>query len=229
MDFSERSKEYELLDEMEFKIAANDLYKNLSELNFINTHLGGHSITLKGFQKLYKRMGSPNKVSVLEIGSGGGDNLFVLQKFALRNNFEIELVGVDAKNECTNYAQEKYPNIQFVTSLYQNYTPQKKPDIIFNSLFCHHFSDVEIIEILQWMQTNSRMGFFINDLHRHPLAYYTIRLLTRLFSKSYLVKNDAPLSVLRGLNKKEWVQIIKNANLSAKVQWKWAFRYLIYN
>ena len=78
------------------------------------------------------------------------------------------------------------------------------------------------------MSGNSVLGFFINDLHRHPFAYYSIRILTSLFSKSYLVKNDAPLSVLRGFKKKELSALLDKAGISNyTIQWKWAFRWLV--
>jgi hypothetical protein len=52
--------------------------------------------------------------------------------------------------------------------------------------------------------------------------------LTSIFSKSYLVKNDAPLSVLRGFKKKEWFAILQQAGATNySVKWKWAFRHLI--
>jgi hypothetical protein len=78
------------------------------------------------------------------------------------------------------------------------------------------------------MRLNSRWGFFINDLHRHFLAYYSIQILTRLFSKSYLVKNDAPLSVARGFTKNEWQKLLKEVGMQeARISWRWAFRHLI--
>ncbi len=82
--------------------------------------------------------------------------------------------------------------------------------------------------MLQWMQQNSSKGFFINDLHRHPLAYYSIKWITKFFSKSYLVKNDAPLSVARGFKKEEWKYILNKAGIKTyTIQWQWAFRYLV--
>ena len=67
-----------------------------------------------------------------------------------------------------------------------------------------------------------------NDLHRHVVAYNFIKYATKFFSRSYLVKNDAPLSVLRGFRKKEWQGIFERAGISDyAIQWKWAFRYLI--
>ncbi len=105
---------------------------------------------------------------------------------------------------------------------------ESKPDIIFCSLFCHHFKEDELIEMFRWMSGNSVLGFFINDLHRHLFAYYSIRILTSLFSKSYLVKNDAPLSVLRGFKKKELSVLLDKAGISNyTIRWRWAFRWLV--
>ena len=61
-----------------------------------------------------------------------------------------------------------------------------------------------------------------------PLHIIRFKLLTKLFSNSYLVKNDAPLSVARGFIKKEWQKVFKIAGIKQfKIQWQWAFRYLI--
>ncbi len=109
----------------------------------------------------------------------------------------------------------KSQNVVFLISDYRNADLKNtRPDIIFSSLFCHHFTDEELVEMLQWMETNSEIGFFINDLHRHSMAYHFIKIMSRLFSKSYLVKNDAPLSVLRGFKKKEWKKIFRKARIS---------------
>jgi hypothetical protein len=68
----------------------------------------------------------------------------------------------------------------------------------------------------------------VNDLERNPIAYYAIKWLTALFSKSYLVKNDAPLSVARGFKKREWLAMIQEAGATRySVKNKWAFRHEI--
>jgi hypothetical protein len=68
----------------------------------------------------------------------------------------------------------------------------------------------------------------INDLHRSRIAYYSIKALTLMFSRSYLVKYDAPLSVARSLTRKEWKQILKTANISRySIRWRWAWRWEI--
>jgi hypothetical protein len=82
--------------------------------------------------------------------------------------------------------------------------------------------------MMKWMKETCRIGFLINDLHRHPLAFYSIKLLTQVFSKSYLVKNDAPLSVQRGFTRSEWESIFLAAGINNySIEWRWAFRWLI--
>jgi len=43
-----------------------------------------------------------------------------------------------------------------------------------------------------------------------------------------LVKNDAPLSVLRGFSRRELEILLIKADIkNYKISWKWAFRWLI--
>ncbi|MEO6682655.1 MAG: methyltransferase domain-containing protein [Ginsengibacter sp.] len=223
--FSRRSQEKELLDGD--SIDFNDLSQNLKELRFINAYLGGHRITLKGFKSL---SAGKKKISICEIGCGGGDNLIALDNFCKKINIEATFTGIDINPACIEYAKENLQNrnIHFIIEDYKKVVFQKKPDILFSSLFCHHFSNEELIDMLQWMKANSNLGFFINDLQRHPIAYYSIRFLTKIFSRSHLVKNDAPLSVLRGFRINEWEKLLKLSGIKpVQIHWEWAFRYLI--
>jgi 2-polyprenyl-3-methyl-5-hydroxy-6-metoxy-1,4-benzoquinol methylase len=204
----------------------------MKELDYINQKLGGHRVTLKGFQNILNRCPvlADKEIQIVEIGCGGGDNLRVLQLWAAPRGLTIQLTGIDINEECILYAQSESKNkgIHFIHSDYQSVHFEKAPHIIFSSLFCHHFTDDELIFQLRWMQQHASTGFFINDLHRHRLAYYTIWALTQLFSKSYLVKNDAPLSVSRGFTKADWKRILKSAGVrNYTCQWQWAFRWLI--
>ena len=224
--FLKRSYQLELLDRDD--IPFDDILLNMQELNTINTLLGGHVITIKGFKQL---LGNRKKITVCEIGCGGGDNLVAIFKYCKKNNVEVKLIGVDLKQECIDVAK-KNPmltiNTSFICSDYELVRFQEKPDIIFSSLFCHHFNEDQLVIQIQWMKQNAIIGFFINDLQRNWLAHFSIKILTQFFSKSYLVKNDAPLSVLRGYLKREWTDIFKKALVEHfEIKWKWAFRYLI--
>ena len=226
MDFAKRSQQPELLDGP--SIPFEDIRLNMLELNRINQWLGGHRITLWGFKTLLQNR---KKITLVEIGCGGGDNLFYLDKWCAQHRIEVKLTGIDLNPDClaTAALHPWHSNPRLLATDYKFSLPEgKSEDILFSSLFCHHFSEPALVEMLRWMQSRTRIGFFINDLHRHPIAYYSIRCLTRFFSRSYLVKHDAPLSVRRALRKNEWISLLQQAGIkNYHIQWKWAFRWLI--
>ena len=203
----------------------------MQELDFINRRLGGHDITLDGIVALIQETPIFNQqLKIVEIGCGGGDNLRAIKQWAQNIKLPVALLGIDINSECIAYANSQSRNIgiQFIHSDYCLTNFERKPDIVFSSLFCHHFSDEELVTQLKWMQEKSAIGFFINDLHRHPLAYYSIKLLTKVFSRSYLVKNDAPLSVQRGFKKEDWQRLFSLAGIeNYTCSWRWAFRWLV--
>ncbi|MEQ1553296.1 MAG: methyltransferase domain-containing protein [Ferruginibacter sp.] len=205
----------------------------MKELDFINKYLGGHKITVNGLRNILKqgKYLLPNKkLVVCEIGCGGGDNLNVLHAWCKKNKVSACFVGVDINEHCIAFAKSRIneKDVSFICSDYKLTEFPEKPDIIFSSLFCHHFANEELKGMNEWLKNNASIGFFINDLHRHWLAYYTIKILTAIFSKSYLVKNDAPISVLRGFKKNELKEVFTNTNMAiSKTKWAWAFRWLV--
>jgi 2-polyprenyl-3-methyl-5-hydroxy-6-metoxy-1,4-benzoquinol methylase len=225
MDLSLRINQPELLDQP--SIPAADIRRNLLELRIINRWLGGHAITIRGFRTLAGRQAL---INLCEIGCGGGDNLLAIQKKMAGKNIVLNCCGIDLNADCLAVARsaawKKEP--EFILSDYRRVIFGIKPDILFSSLFCHHFTEDELIDMFRWMKAQAGAGFFINDLHRHPLAYYSIRVLTAVFSKSYLVKNDAPLSVRRGFKRRELAGMLEKAGIrSYQIRWKWAFRWLV--
>jgi SAM-dependent methyltransferase len=228
MSLKLRSYQKELLDGNH--IPFEHIKRNMQELDTINRYLGGHAITLLGLKSILKHVPADQEIRIVEIGSGGGDNLRVIKEWAQQHQRKVALAGIDINPECVAYAQSLSFNkdIEFVCSDYRDMRFEVKPHIIFSSLFCHHFSDEELVCMLRWMAQQAQLGFFINDLHRHPVAYYSIKALTQLFSHSYLVKNDAPLSVQRGFKRREWQRLFAEAGITQfECSWKWAFRWLV--
>lgn len=226
MNLKKRSYQKELLDADDIPFPA--IAQTMRELNTINTLLGGHAITIDGFKQLAK---DKKEITVCEIGCGGGDNLVAIVQYCQENKIKIHCIGIDYNKECIAFANQNLylkAHTEFICSDYATVHFQNKPDIIFSSLFCHHFTDEQLVFQLKWMKLHANVGFFINDLQRHWLAYYLIHILTQLFSKSYLVKNDASLSVARGFKKLDWQSLFAKAEIpQLHITWKWAFRYLI--
>lgn len=218
-----RSAQLELLDQDGHSFEA--IRQNMVELEYINSHLGGHAITLRGVRRLAN---GKHGLSIAELGCGGGDNLKAIHKELKGLNNGCHFIGIDINANCIAYAQQNFGPGDYIVSDYRKVSFKQRPDIIFSSLFCHHFTDEELVEQFRWMKENARIGFFINDLHRNWIAYTAIRILTQLFSSSFLVKHDAPLSVLRGFNRSEIRELMAKAGISQyELKWQWAFRWLL--
>src|SRR6516225_10057767 len=157
MNFSSRSYQPELLDQDNIPFA--DIEQNMNELDIINRFLGGHRVTLAGLSKLVVNRSA---LSICEIGCGGGDNLRAVHRWCQRRNMDAKLIGIDINPDCIRIARARTSESSstFITADYHTVSLEyDKPDIIFSSLFCHHFREREIIFMLHWMRENSSRGF----------------------------------------------------------------------
>jgi len=223
-----RSREKENLDNE--IIDTDDLNKNLSELHSINNLLGGYHASRKGLAAIIKKQGRIS--TILDIGFGGGDSIKNLALFGIENKIKLFFYGVDLKEDCLNYAEKNLSEIQnkkLECLDYRDIEPKnlEKIDVIHCSLFLHHLEETEIIDFFKMARIHKCI-VLINDLHRHWLAFHSIKILTSLFSKSWLIKSDAPLSVKRGFKKKELISLLQSSGFTDyTIRWSWAFRYII--
>ena len=213
-------------------LATDALRQNLDELETINTWLGGYEPVLNALTRLKNRFAAGRTMRLADLGSGGGDTLRHVARWARKNGTPVELTGVDANQFMLDYASAKsreYPEIRF--RKFDIFSPefQAQPfDILTCSLFCHHFTDEELVGLLRQWQRQAHVAVVINDLHRHWLAYHSIKWLTRLLGGSYLVRHDAPLSVARAFRRKDWVELLARAGIEQyELRWRWAFRWQV--
>ena len=225
----QRSYELELMDDL--TLEGEELRRNLSELEVINNWLGGHKVVLDALQQLLGRYAPlPIPLRIADIGCGGGDTLKSIARWARRRSVPVELIGVDANDFMVQYARQRcadYPEIRIVQQdVFSQEFSQQQYDITVCSLFCHHFTDEQLVMMFRQLYRQAKVAVIINDLHRHWLAYYAIKCITAVFSRSYLVKNDAPLSVWRAFRRQELERLVQAAGVAKfKLRWMWAFRW----
>jgi 2-polyprenyl-3-methyl-5-hydroxy-6-metoxy-1,4-benzoquinol methylase len=213
----------------------SEIFINLKELEFINTLTGGPALVFAELQQILaaKKLSSDTEIHIVDIGFGAGDMFVFLLENAHKLPCKIRLTGVDLMPEAKNYALKMHPElaekVDFVTSDYTDwFAAGNQPDIVVAGLFCHHLTDAQLLVFFENMAKNVKTAAIINDLHRHRIAYYGIKQLTKWFSASRFTKNDAPLSVLRGFSRQELVNLLEKANVkNYTVTWKWAFRFLL--
>jgi 2-polyprenyl-3-methyl-5-hydroxy-6-metoxy-1,4-benzoquinol methylase len=227
LNFLKRSTHPELMDQP--SASESEIIQALQEIELINKKLGGFNVTISALENLKL---SSKKLKIIDLGSGGGDMLRKINLWAIKRKLETELVGIDFNSVMTKYATQlstNYNNIEFKTlNVFDEKLLLQKSDIVMSTLFCHHFDDDELVQLIIRMNKIATKSVIINDLHRHWFAYYAIKFLTSIFSKTYLVKYDAALSVARSLTRIEWENILSKASITNyRIKWMWAWRWQI--
>lgn len=207
------------------------LEQTLRELKTINRWLGGNYVTTDGLAKIMK-VHPKDSYQIADIGCGGGDMIRVMDQWAKSQKLKVNFAGIDANRNIIDLAKVRLNDVTNVRWQAQNVFEQEflleKTDIITCTLFTHHFTDQELIGLIQSFRTKASLGIVINDLHRHWFAFHSIRALTRLFSKSPMVRNDASLSVLRSFKKGDWERILQESGIKTfEIRWFWAFRWQV--
>lgn len=227
--FSQRSQHIEIMDDL--NCHGEVVEQTLRELEVINRWLGGNDVTISGIKKLVEGNNLESRViTIADLGCGGGDILKEIDRWANKHNFKVRLIGIDANPFIVRFAERNcshYANIEFrVQNVFDPDFQSQSYDIVIATLFTHHFNSRDLSQLFSSLYQQARIGVVINDLHRHWFAYHSIKILTGLFSRSKMVKFDAPLSVLRAFAKKELVDILNNAGIERYfLRWKWAFRW----
>lgn len=226
--FEERAYEEELMDDLDS--GGEIIDQTLRELETVNRLLGGNHVTINGLDKLLSNHSKTDPIVIADLGCGGGDIMILVAKWARKKGYSVELKGYDANPNIIAYAERNctnYPEISFYTEdIFSDSFKANRYDIVICTLFTHHFKDDQLISIFNQFKTQAKIGVVINDLHRHWFAYHSIKLLTQLFSKSPMVRYDAPLSVRRAFRKNELERIMKSADIgSFSLKWMWAFRW----
>lgn len=227
-DFSKRSTAIEIMDDLSCSGSVVD--QTLVEIEFINKWLGGNAVTLSGLQKILKHYPKNNTLKIADLGCGGGEMLRLIAQKIRTQHRQATLTGIDANPNIIAFAHAHTTptdEIQFKSlNILSEEFNHSTYDIVVATLFFHHFTKQELVGVFARFKNNLKCGVVVNDLHRHWLAYYSIKLLTFLFSKSEMVKFDAPLSVLRGFTRKDLMDILQEAGITRyQLRWRWAFRW----
>lgn len=224
-DFSKRATALEIMDD--FSLGSEEIDPLLSGLEMVNKFLGGYKVV---FSALKEASVSTN-FHLSDWGCGGGDVLRAIAEKAKKENLQLQFTGIDATPAAINFANRKNPesNIHFILAdVLSEEIATLKFDIVLSTLFTHHFKDEALILLIKKMMDCSRHAVIIDDLHRHWVAYYAIKMITRIVTRSRLARYDGPLSVLRGFKRKELEQILQKAGIKKyKIRWMWAFRWQI--
>jgi 2-polyprenyl-3-methyl-5-hydroxy-6-metoxy-1,4-benzoquinol methylase len=229
-DFTRRANGREIMDDL--RVSGSDLHQALRELESINYLLGGNYVTLNALMQFVEGKQTANEIHIADLGCGSGDILKLIRRVLDKKKVNAALTGVDANPNVVRYAIAQTPpacRIHYeALDIFSDEFRERRFDIVTGTLFFHHFSTAQLIQFFKQLKDQVSTGIIINDIHRHWFSYYSIKWLTKVFSRSVMVKHDAPMSVLRAFKRKDLVEILEGAGISRyRIKWCWAFRWQV--
>jgi hypothetical protein len=231
VSFAERSNEAELMDGADYTSA--EMIENLADLRRVNRYLGGRrALTRHLFPMIQKVWAeSRRRVRLLDVGSGSADIPACIVSWARARGIDVECVALDLNEIIALEARRQivgYPEIKVVRADALNLPFEDHSfDFALASLFLHHLESRQAARLIKSFKRVARVAFIINDLRRHPVAYYSIKLLTRIFTRNRLVRNDSAVSVLRGFTERDIAEIAGASHTQLQVFRHFPYRYIL--
>jgi hypothetical protein len=207
----------------------------LADLSKVNYLTLAYRPTLQFFEHLARSGHVPTDrtVTVVDAGSGYGDMMRKIDRWAVRRGFKLDLTGVDqnplsarAAAEATAFGRP----IRFVTANIFAYQPPSQVDIVISSLMTHQMEDTSIIRFISWMEANAAIGWFVNDLRRNALPYHLFHVTSRVLRLHEFVRHDGPVSIACAFEIGDWQRLLDSAGIpstAAKISRAFPYRLCV--
>jgi len=228
-DFSRRSGRAELMDDPTTDYAT--FRACLIDLAAVNRLTLAHRPTLAFLADLVRRglWRRDRPLRLVDLGSGYGDALRAVDRWAARHGLPLEAVGVDLNPWSARAAAEATPPgrpLRWVTA--DAFDDDRPADVFVSGLFAHHLADEAVVRLLRHMEARAVSGWFVNDLHRHALPHAGFTLLSRVMRWHRFVQHDGPVSIARAFTPADWTRLVDQAGLDpAAVRVSRAFPFRI--
>jgi 2-polyprenyl-3-methyl-5-hydroxy-6-metoxy-1,4-benzoquinol methylase len=185
----------------------------LKDLRRLNSHFGGYRV----MRTLLENAAPPNSpFTVLDIGAASGDMSEVIRAaYPQATVFSLDY----RPHHLRNAAPPKLIGDAFRL-------PVRQVDYVTCSLFLHHFTDAQIVELLKGFRAVAKRAVLVNDLERNFLAEAFVPATRWIFKWDSVVVHDAPISVAAGFKARELLALAQQAGLTGAKVWTFhpAFR-----
>lgn len=204
-------------------------FQALRGLARINGWSGTARLLWLPIRDLLRELGRP--LRLLDVASGAGDMPIRLWRYAKRAGLPLEIDGADLSSDAVEYARrqaaEQGADVRFfqcdaLAGTFDGY------DIVVCSLFLHHLTEEQVVDVLRRMRGETTRQVLVHDLERGRLAWLLTFGGTRLFTTSDVVHTDGPRSVAAAFSRGELRGLADRAGLTgAVIARRWPFRLLL--
>ena len=191
----------------------------LRDLDSVSGLVLAHRATLRFLDRIATTQPT-QPIHILDVACGDGSMLRRIASWAAKRKLSVRLTGLDLNPWAIDVAHE-FPNakppINYVVSDVFAYEPPQPVDVILSAHFTHHLENHDIIRFLNWMERTARLGWFVNDLHRHPNPYRLFRILCAVAPWHPIIIADGLISIRRAFTVPEWQGCLQAAGIDGAV------------
>jgi ubiquinone/menaquinone biosynthesis C-methylase UbiE len=174
----------------------------VQDLVRINRIFGGHAI----LSQLLQRTGGTNEpFSLLDVGAASGDTA----KIVIGSYPRARVVSLD--RNAVHLADAPSPKV--LADAFRLPFTSRSFDYVFSSLFLHHFTNDQIVELLRDFARIARKAVLISDLERHIVPYLFFPATKWVFRWHPIAVYDGKISIRAALTKPELVSLAQRAGL----------------
>jgi hypothetical protein len=197
--FSARLIQPELLDHVPPEVAR----PNLADLIRINRHFGGHSV----LRSMLQRTVQPGEAfTLLDVGAASGDSARLIQSWYPA----ARVISLDYN--FTNL--EAAPRPKVIANAFALPFPPASFDFVASSLFLHHFTNEQVIELLGAFYKTARRACLMIDLERHIIPYVFLPITKPIFGWNKITIHDGKISVRAAFHLEELQRLSQSAGLA---------------
>ena len=218
-DLSTRASLARFPELMDQPCSQDDLRACLHDISRVTALTGGYRPTMAWLNHVYSVMPvQPRPIHIVDVGCGYGDFLRLIHRWAADKNLPVTLTGIDLNPDAVQIARAATipGTVTYLAGNAHDFHPPAGIDIVISSLVMHHLENREIVDMLDWMEANARLGWFISDLHRQGFPYKAFKVLAKFMPWHRFVKHDGPVSILRSFRPADWAALLKAAAIPPK-------------
>ena len=194
----------------------------------INSCFGGTRVVRRFLSAEAEVRAVTAPMRILDIGSGSCDIPLAVSRWAHAHDIPLDITCLEMASPAVEIARRRLarandPAVHLLQGDVFTHQPAEPYDYAVASMCFHHFSNEQILMLLQRFRGFVTHGVLINDLRRSPWASWGARLLLAVTGARSGVRHDALLSIRRGFKIGELESVLRqldNVAVSVKpVRW----------
>jgi hypothetical protein len=204
--FETRSLNSEILDTHEFdETLARQSY---AFMEVVNRYFGGLGPVKHFISRHAKALG--RELHILDLGSGTCGIPIAICRWARRHGINVRFTCVEHNRHAIDLARQKLsqsgPNITLIDADVFSFEPAGPVDLAIGTLFFHHLTDEQILELLGRLRTFGIRSVLINDLRRTACCFLETLGISLFVARR--VRADALSSIKRSFRPDELGELL---------------------